>query len=107
MSCAHLHLEFTILTFLTSIICILKIILLINYPVIIFAILVNNDTQLMNRCIWMTAGLHNYTNTMIKIKTKSCGNGKIMYKVNQLNACYLNYCSKIVDHGKMLTWKMY
>ena len=103
MSCAHLHLELTIVTFLTSIIYILKIILFINHPVILFAILVNNDTQLTNRYIWMTAGLHNYTNSMMKIKTKSCGNGKMMYKVNQLNACYLNYCSKIVDNGKMLT----
>ena len=95
--------EFTIIALLTSIICILKIISVIDYFVIIIVTLVNNDTQLTNRCIRMTAGPYNYNNFMIKIKTKSCGNGKMIYKVNQFSACYLNYCSKIVDHGKMLT----
>ena len=62
--------------------------------------IVNNDTQLVNRTIWMNFGLLDKDNT-IEIVTKSCDNRKMVFKVDELTACYLNYCSKIVDHGKM------
>lgn len=66
----------------------------------VFMIEVNHDIQLKNRTIWMNFGLLDYKHNMMEIKTKSCGN-KMIYNVNELTACYLNHCSKIVDHGKM------
>ena len=62
--------------------------------------IVNNDTKLVNRTIWMNFGLLDKRNVM-KIATKSCGNKKMVYKVDESTACYLNYCSKISDHGKV------
>ena len=57
----------------------------------------------MNRTLWMSFGLLNFNNTM-EIKTKSCGNETILYKVDASTACYLNYCSKIINKGKTLLY---
>ena len=67
-----------------------------------FMIVVNNDTQLMNRTIRISVGLFDNNNNMMEMKSKSCGNRKMIYKADALTACYLNYCSKIVDHGKLV-----
>lgn len=48
----------------------------------------------------MSFGLLDLNNVM-KIKTKSCDNGTTIFKVDGLGACYLNHCSKIMNHGKM------
>ena len=66
----------------------------------IFLILVDHDKRLMSRVIWMRFGLLSYSN-MMNIKTKTCGDGNMIYKVDKLTACYLNYCSKIIGHGRM------
>ena len=49
----------------------------------------------------MHFGLSN-CHEMVQIKTKSCGNGIVLYKVDDLTACYLNHCSQIASYGKLL-----
>ena len=55
----------------------------------------------MNRTLLINFGLHDLNKNMMEIKTKSCGSRRMIYKVDQLTACYLNYCSRILDHGEI------
>ena len=65
-------------------------------------ILVYSDAQLTSRTVCLSLGFQNCHNIM-QIKTKSCRNGTLVYKVDELTACHLNYCSKIINYGKWST----